>query len=181
MSARTGPLTAQLRWPGLWALPIPKVVCQGSGFNAVELTRDGISDLPPPLNRATCWVYCREAWPHVDPDFEGHIFITLAVQGDHRYSQLLANHKTTVTSVFPGQLFTTDPLSLHWLAPNSDSSPEFIGLQFEVPYDELNSFWGELLEQLGALGDMQSSEPVFEAALLLATADYIGTPPGPLA
>lgn len=126
-------------------------------------------------------MYCREAWPHVDPDFEGDIFITLAVQADHRYSQLLANHKTTVTSVFPGQLFTTDPLSLHWLAPNSDSSPGFIGLQFEVPYHQADSYWDELVDELGKLGHIQSREPPREDALLVASSEYLGTPPGPLA
>lgn len=180
MTIQTTPQSAMLTWPGLSTLPIPSaVVLAAEGFE-ITISREGIAELPAPLNKADCWVSCRESWPHADPDFEGYIFITLAVLGDHRYCQLLPNHTHSVRGVFPGLVFTTDPLSLHWLAPNMDNGCAFVGLQFEVPYHEVDIFYAELLEQLSSLGAVRSFEPAYCDALLVAAGDYVGTPPGPL-
>ncbi|WHS57643.1 MULTISPECIES: hypothetical protein [Pseudomonas] len=173
------PRLAHLEWPGLSDLSIPADVLAGTQ-RGVEICSSGLSDLPAPLNKASCWIYCREAWPHADPDFEGLVFVTLAVKADHRYAQLLPNHKHTEHGVFPGSVFTTDPLSLHWLAPNADNGVDFIGLQFEVPYHEADAFYDDLLHQLGELGAIRVSKPGVADALLVATGDYVGVPPGPL-
>lgn len=169
-----------MRWSGFQGLKIPAEVLAGAARD-VEICTEGITDLPAPLNKANCWVYCNQAWPHVDPDFEGFIFITLAVRADHRYAQLLPNLKHTEIGVFQGTLFTTDPMSLHWLAPNGEGGAEFIGLQFEVPYQEVDQFYELLLSQLAALGPISEHLVGTCDALLVATGDWVGTPPGPLA
>ncbi len=181
MTIQSMPQAATLTWEGLRNLPIPQEVRQGCVFNEIELSRKGIDELPAPLNRATCWIYCREAWPHSNPDFEGDIFITLAVQADHRYCQLVPGNKHTEIPVIPGLLFTTDPLSLHWLAPNSDDGAGFIGLQFEVPYHSADEFFSALTAELSSLGQIRVERPALNDALLVATGEYVGTPPGPLA
>lgn len=173
------PRLAHLEWPGLSAICIPADVLVGAN-HGVDISTSGLSDLPAPLNKASCWIYCREAWPHVDPDFEGMVFITVAVKADHRYAQMLPNHKHTEHGVFPGAVFTTDPLSLHWLAPNADNGVDFIGLQFEVPYHEADAVYDDLLSEFGELGAIRVSKPGVADALLVATGDYVGTPPGPL-
>lgn len=181
MNIQTTPHSATLTWPGLTTLPIPSAVLCGSESHEIQISREGIDQLPAPLNKADCWVSCREAWPHADPDFEGCIFITLVLRGDHRYCQLQVNHTHSVRSVFPGLVFTTDPMSLHWLAPNMDSGPGFVGLQFEVAYHEVDTVYAELLDQLALLGEVISLRPAFCDALLVAKGEYVGTPPGPLA
>ncbi|MCF5372003.1 hypothetical protein [Pseudomonas syringae] len=181
MKIQTTPQSAMLSWPGLSALPIPPTVLLAAEGFEIQINRDGIDQLPPPLNKADCWVSCRESWPHSDPDFEGYIFITLALRADHRYCQLLVNHTHSVRGVFPGVIFTTDPLSLHWLAPNMDNGSGFVGLQFEVAYHEADTFYGELLEKLAAIGPVVSHEPELCQALLVAQSEYVGAPPGPLA
>lgn len=181
MTIQTNPKSAMLTWPGLSKLAIPSAVSVAADGFIIEISREGISNLPAPFNKATCWLSCREAWPHADPDFEGLMFITIAVQGDHRYCQLLPNHTHSVCGVSPGSVFTTDPLSLHWLAPNADNGAGFIGLQFEVPYTEADDFYAELLEQLSEFGTVRSSSPAYNDSLLIAASEYVGPPPGPLA
>lgn len=181
MTIQTSPKSATLAWAGLSKLPIPSEVRLAADGFEIHTCREGISNLPVPFNKASCWVSCRDSWPHNDPDFEGLTFITIAVQGDHRYSQLLPNHTHTVSGVFPGLVFTTDPLSLHWLAPNSDNGAGFIGLQFEVPYTDSDGFYAELLEQLAALGEVRELKPAYCGSLLFANDEYVGLPPGPLA
>ncbi|NVL49935.1 hypothetical protein F2S72_09300 [Pseudomonas syringae pv. actinidiae] len=181
MTIQESPESAMLTWKGLSSLPIPKEVQLSSDSFDIEMRREGISALPSPFNRADCWVSCREAWPHVDPDFEGLMFITIVIQGDHRYSQLMPNHTHTVRGVFPGSIFTTDPMALHWLAPNSDSGVGFVGLQFEVPYIDIDIFYADLLEELSAVGDVRSNKAAYCDSLLVASGDYVGVPPGPLA
>lgn len=180
MTIQTTPQSAMLTWPGLSTLPIPSAVLCGSESHQIQISREGIDQLPAPLNKAHCWVSCREAWPHTDPDFEGYIFITLVLRGDHRYCQLLVNHTHSVRGVFPGLIFTTDPLSLHWLAPNMDNGSGFVGLQFEVAYHEVDNLYVELLEQFATLGHVVRHEAEFCDALLVAKSEYVGTPPGPL-
>lgn len=180
MAIKDMPRIAQLQWGGFLGLPIPEVVRAGAARD-IEISTEGISELPSPLNQASCWVYCNQAWPHVDPDFEGFVFITLAVRADHLYAQLLPNHKHSEIGVFQGTLFTTDPMSLHWLAPNGEGGAEFIGLQFEVPYLEVDAFFDTLLTQLEALGPIRENKVWTADALLTATGDWVNTPPGPLA
>lgn len=180
MTIQTTPQSAMLIWPGLSTLPIPSAVLCGSESHQIQISREGIDQLPAPLNKAHCWVSCREVWPHTDPDFEGYIFITLVLRGDHRYCQLMVNHTHSVRGVFPGLVFTTDPLSLHWLAPNMDNGSGFAGLQFEVAYHEVDNLYVELLEQFATLGQVVRHEAEFCDALLVAKSEYVGTPPGPL-
>lgn len=179
-SIQESPKSATLTWPGFAELPVPVEVRSGDHPLAVNVTTSGIADLPAPFNRASCWVYCREAWPHVDPDFEGDIFVTVVVEADHRYCQLMPNNTHSVTGVFQGSIITTDPLSLHWLAPNSDNGIDFVGLQYEVPFHKVDQFYAELLLELGQLGTVKINEPDFAGALLEAASEYAGAAPGPL-
>ena len=180
MAIKDMPRVACLQWAGFLSLPIPAEVRAGAARD-IKISSEGISELPAPLNKASCWVYCNQAWPHVDPDFEGYVFITLAVRADHRYAQLLPNHKHSESGVFQGSLFTTDPMSLHWLAPNGEGGAEFIGLQFEVPYLEVDAFYDALLTQLEALGPVREHKAGLADALLTATGEWVHKPPGPLA
>lgn len=170
---------AKLTWEGLRSLPVPEVVRKGCYDHEIEICRDGIDVLPEPLNSATCWIYCRDAWPHVDPDFEGLAFITLALQADHTYNQIMPGNECARMGVFSGDLFVTDPLAMHWLAPNNAvTNGGFIGLQWEVPYHQFEATYADLVAKLGSLGEVRKDEPGKMSTLLKATAEYNGTPPG---
>lgn len=42
---------------------------------------------------------------------------------------------------------------MHWLAPNNpDTNAGFIGLQWEVPYMQIESAYADLVSKLSALG-----------------------------
>ncbi|HGY3910797.1 TPA: hypothetical protein ACNVX4_006372 [Pseudomonas aeruginosa] len=170
---------AKLKWEGLWSLPIPDEVAQGCYEHEIEISTAGINQLPSPLNSATCWIYCRDAWPHNDPDFEGSIFITLAIQADHAYNQILPGNKVSRMGVFRGDIFQTDPMAMHWLAPNNpDTNAGFIGLQWEVPYMQIESAYADLVSKLSALGEVLDMAPTAIPSLLKATAEYSAAPPG---
>jgi len=163
------------------AIEIPGDVVLGAHESAIEVCKKGIAGLPAPLDTADTWIYCRAAWPHSDPDFEGSVFITLALRADHVYCQVIPDGKHTELGVFKGTLFVTDPLSLHWLAPNNDdSNPGFIGLQWEVPYLELNAKWEELTTKLTTLGKVRPITTPVQDCILSPKAEYVHAPPSPL-
>ncbi|RNF58394.1 hypothetical protein EFK68_03120 [Pseudomonas aeruginosa] len=170
---------AKLNWEGLWSLPIPNEVAHGCYEHEIEICTVGLDQLPEPLNSATCWIYCRDAWPHVDPDFEGLMFITLAIQADHSYNQILPRKKNIRMGVFRGSLFITDPMAMHWLAPNNaDTNAGFIGLQWEVSYNQIDTAYADLVSKLAVLGEVQDVTPPTMRTLLKATTEYNGAPPG---
>ena len=143
-------------WTGFGSLPVPAIARRGCQEPEIEIHYGDLEDLPPPLNSASCWIFCREAWPHQDPDYNEYSFITLAVQGDHRYGQLVPGEQFNEVAVFPGTLLTTNPMAMHWLEPhNADSNPGFIGLQWEVSKCELKSKLEELKEALSSLGQVR--------------------------
>ncbi|ORE47695.1 hypothetical protein BKN49_05725 [Pseudomonas aeruginosa] len=145
----------KLNWSGFASLPIPAIVKQGCQDPEIEIHFGDLQELPYPLNSASCWIYCLEAWPHQDPDFHRQSFITLAIQGDHRYGQLVPGDQFKEVAVFPGTLLTTDPMAMHWLAPNSpDNNPGFIGLQWEVKRGNLDAKLDELKAALTELGQV---------------------------
>lgn len=173
--------TAKLHWEGLGSLAIPAKVADGCMNPQIDVFMHEIKDLPEPLNTADLWIYCRSAWPHPDPDFEGSVFITLAVQADHIYSQVIPNGRRIELGVFPGYLFVTDPLSLHWLAPsNEDTNQGFIGLQWEVPHHKLADKWAELCSKLGQLGTLQTLSAEQLNNILPPREEYEGSPPSPV-
>lgn len=170
-------VAAKLNWEGLRRLPIPRVVDEGCYNPDINLSKEGLSELPEPFNSASCWIYCRDAWPHVDPAYEGTVFITLALQADHTFHQLLPNNKSFRLGVFTGQLFVLDPLSMHWLAPNNaETNPGFIGLQWEVPYDQFDATFADLTSKLAMLGELTPLEGE-QSDSILQPAKYNGVPP----
>lgn len=143
----------KLNWTGFASLPVPAIVKHRCQDSEIEIHSGDLDELPHPLNSASCWIFCREAWPHQDPDFHQQAFITLVIQGDHRYGQLIRGDKFKEVSAFPGTLLTTDPMAMHWLAPNNpDNNPGFIGLQWEVKRCNLEAKLEELKAALGELG-----------------------------
>lgn len=170
-------LAVKLNWEGLRRLRIPNEVNGGCYDPEIEMSIDGLNDLPDPLNSASCWIYCRDAWPHVDPNYEGTVFITLAIQADHTYNQILPNNKSYRLGVFNGYLFVVDPLSLHWLAPNNaETNPGFIGLQWEIPYDQFDATFADLTSKLAILGELTPLVGGVSDSLL-QPAKYNGVPP----
>lgn len=176
-----GSKTLNFVWEGLSALQIPAKVLDHCLDSSIDIYGQGIEDLPEPFNTASLWIFCRSAWPHSDPDFEGSVFITLAVQADHMYSQIIPNGQRIELGVFRGTLFVTDPLSLHWLAPNNDDTNSgFIGLQWEVPHHKLDEAWADLTTRLAALGEVRQLDAPRLDNVLAPIEDYEGDPPSPV-
>lgn len=128
-------MTNQIRPQALAAIVIPGMVQRSTDDPVVLTFTQGISELPAPFNSAKIWAACREAWPHNDPDFEGLMYISVVLQGRHRYSQLGDSNVVETIDVQPGCIFPTNPLALHWLEPK-DPDIGFIALQWEVPCQE---------------------------------------------
>jgi hypothetical protein len=170
-------MTIQIRPQALSAIVIPAMV-ERSTDDSIALTfTEGIADLPAPFNTATVWVACREAWPHNDPDFEGLMFISVVLQGCHRYGQLGANNVFETIDVGPGSIFPTN-LALHWLEPK-DPDIGFIALQWEVPCDEYEQ---RLREMACAIDPDAGASPISvevqPSLVQVQPEDYIGAPPG---
>ncbi|ALN21937.1 MULTISPECIES: hypothetical protein [Ectopseudomonas] len=144
--------------PILSTLPIPRQVENHAEQIGVNTFYAGIKELPYPLNTASVWISCQCAWPHEDPDYEGLMFITLALRADHLYRQCQVGDIHLSHAVFPGTVFSTNPLATHWLQPNVlDAEYGFIGLQWEVSASDYHARYEQLrkdLEQLGPLSGM---------------------------
>lgn len=173
--------TAKLDWAGLSTLQVPLKVLEGCTLPEIDVFKHEIKDLPAPLNTADLWLYCRSSWPHADPDFEGSVFITLAIQADHVYCQAIPGDQRVELGVFSGYLFVTEPMSLHWLAPSNDETNlGFIGLQWEVPHRQLGEKWAELCAQLGQLGPVKPIWTQRIDNILPPKGEYEGAPPSPV-
>lgn len=99
---------------------------------------------------ATCWIGCREAWPHVDlyEDWAGKVFVTLCIIGNHYVGDAKAvEPRNFVTG---GDLFVIDPLVPHWLAPpEPDRNGGFLAVQWEVLREESEGLIQEVIEKHG--------------------------------
>lgn len=163
----------------LGVLSIPDEVLDASDSSEITISKAGISELPAPFNTATVWVACRQAWPHADPDFEGLMFITLAIKADHTYNQIAPGSQCESLGVSPGTLFPSNPLAFHWLQPsNLDDHAGFIGLQWEVPFDEFHQRYRQLHSELARLSDSHSLTISVFPTLLKPQGEYLGDEPG---
>ncbi|RMM39426.1 hypothetical protein QO021_28715 (plasmid) [Pseudomonas amygdali pv. lachrymans] len=171
-------MTIQIQEAALAAFVIPEIVARSADRQHVETYRHDLSTLPFPFNTATLWVACSEAWPHNDPDFEGVMFISVVIQGCHRYGQLAEGNVVEYIDVRPGSIFLTNPLALHWLQPK-DPEIGFVALQWEVPHHEYPQRLRELVEQISRGTDSQVIQGQSEPALVVVDPEgYIGDPPG---
>lgn len=157
---------------------IPETV-QGASDESIVFTHvHGLNNLPAPFNGARLWVSCREAWPHADADFDGMMFITIVVQGAHRYSQMCEGNVVETIEVRPGCVFSTNPLALHWLEP-LDPEVGFIAVQWEVPFHEYVDRMEDLVAAIGGKDTPQSLVIESQSALVPVDAEaYTCTPPG---
>lgn len=110
--------------------PAVSVACDSAVIEAHPVDPGLFQGLHP---RPACWIACGEAWPHTDPNWDGQLFPTLVVQGDHSFETLNDDGRPVSIPAFPGTLMLVDPMRLHWLRPNnSETNPGFIALQWEV-------------------------------------------------
>lgn len=171
-------MTIHIHEAALAAVVIPEIVARAADRMHVETYRQDLSALPPPFNTATLWVACSEAWPHNDPDYEGVMFISVVIQGCHRYGQLGEANVVEYIDVSPGSIFLTNPLALHWLQPK-DPEIGFVALQWEVPYHQYRERLRELAEQISLGSDYQIIAEEREPALVIVDPEgYIGDPQG---
>lgn len=83
-------------------------------------------------------VFAKEAWPHTDPSWEGRTLFTLTAHGQ-RYHFGTASHPDG-RRVDEGDVFIINPLELHWLRPCSIVSHCWLGIQWDVPNDQVEAF-----------------------------------------
>lgn len=171
-------MTIRLAPSVLQDIEIPESVEYGADGALVHTLTQGLSELPAPFNSADLWVSCREAWPHNDPDFAGTMFISLVIQGAHRYSQLGEGSVVETIEVRPGCLFPTNPLALHWLEP-LDPDLGFIALQWEVPYHEYEDRMKDLADRIGGMDAHEKLDVASQHGLIPIDHDaYEYKPPG---
>lgn len=87
-------------------------------------------------------VYCKEAWPHIDPKWGGSVFFTMTADGDMYQFGTVANPDGE--RVPAGKVFRVHPLELHWLRPDPVVSTCWLGLQWVVPRELAELFAREL-------------------------------------
>lgn len=91
-----------------------------------------VMDIVPDL------AYCREAWPHTDPNWADSVFFTMTIDGDMYQFSTLSNPDGV--RVPAGKVFRVDPLELHWLRPDPVVSTTWLALQWVVPRDKTTPF-----------------------------------------
>lgn len=161
----------------LSGIVVPDTVQRASDDSVVHTHGHGLADLPAPFNTARIWVSCREAWPHNDSDFDGIMFISVVVQGAHRYSQLGEGSVVETIEVRPGCVFPTNPLALHWLEP-LDPDLGFVALQWEVPFHEYEQRMGDLITAIGGAASIQQLDIETEHGLVPVDPEAYTSPPG---
>ncbi|KWA84168.1 hypothetical protein WL29_22665 [Burkholderia ubonensis] len=92
-------------------------------------------------------VMAREAWPHVDPNWEGRVFFTMTADGVmYEFGCLSMPSGMRVPA---GKVFSFDPLELHWLRPDPIVSYGWVGLQWDVPREQADIFAEALAAAIG--------------------------------
>lgn len=86
------------------------------------------------------FVMTGEAWPHIDPSWEGMRFVTLTLQGNG-YSFGSVSAPEEVQASF-GTIIEINPIKLHWLRPDVITSHDshWVGLQWTVKNELLAEF-----------------------------------------
>ncbi|KVP75235.1 hypothetical protein WJ96_05620 [Burkholderia ubonensis] len=92
-------------------------------------------------------VFAKEAWPHVDPDWEGRVFFTMTADGGGFDFGSLSRPKGM--RVPAGKVFYFDPLELHWLRPDPVVSCWWLGLQWDVSKAQEAAFADDLAAAIG--------------------------------
>ncbi|MFJ3110019.1 hypothetical protein [Pseudomonas putida] len=106
------------------------------------------------------------------------MFISLVVEGAHRYSQLGEGSVVESIEVRPGCLFPTNPLALHWLEP-LDRDLGFIALQWEVPFHEYEARMKDLADAIGGKAPIKPLEIESQHGLIPVDPEaYTYLPPG---
>lgn len=91
-------------------------------------------------------VFAKEAWPHTDPAWEGRTLFTLTAQG--QLYQFGTASNPNGLSLEEGAVFVVNPLELHWLRPDSMVSHCWLGIQWDVPHDQVEAFEAALVESI---------------------------------
>jgi hypothetical protein len=100
-----------------------------------------VLDIEPDL------VLAREAWPHQDPNWKGHVFFTLTADGSlFEFGSLSVPNGMPVPA---GKVFRIDPLELHWLRPDPIVSHTWTGIQWVVPLEQEEAFAASLVAAIG--------------------------------
>lgn len=103
-------------------------------------------------------VFAKEAWPHVDPDWEGRVFFTMTADGSmYEFGSLSSPNGMRVPA---GKVFSFDPLELHWLRPDPLVSYGWVGLQWDVPREQADIFAEALVTAIGRWNEPGFALPV---------------------
>ncbi len=106
-------------------------------------------------------VFCHEAWPHTDPDWEGRIFFTLTVEGFMYSFGCLSVPEEESASV--GKTLVVNPMELHWLRPDPIVSTGWLALQWDVPAERAEEFSAALAEAVPTWNQPEFDLPVLGA------------------
>ncbi|KVP17070.1 hypothetical protein [Burkholderia ubonensis] len=92
-------------------------------------------------------VLTKEAWPHQDPHWKGHVFFTMTADGDQ--FEFGSTSLPKGMRVPAGKVFRIDPLELHWLRPDPVVSHRWTALQWVVPLEQEAAFADALAASIG--------------------------------
>lgn len=137
---------AEVRLPT--RLVIPKSVRTAARADVIDTHHR--TEPPVPFG-ASVWITCRHAWPHVDPSFEGRIFLTLSVLSAHEAGDSQASQPMTI--VPRGYLFVVDPMVPHWIGDRAcgsgGRSRPWAGLQWDVDRDNAKETARRIVSEKG--------------------------------
>ncbi len=106
-------------------------------------------------------VFCHEAWPHTDPDWEGCFFFTMTVEGCmYSFGRL---SETVEQSALVGKTLVVNPMELHWLRPDPVVSTGWLALQWYVPAERAEEFAVALAEAVPVWNQPDFDLPVLGA------------------
>lgn len=116
-----------------------------------------LDSIPLPRTDLADWLGCAQAHPHTDPDWGESVFLTLAVQANHRFEVMVAPGLVASMSVRPGDLFAFSPLKHHWLRPEGDDG--FLSVQWTISKSDFFRTYREIRKGLSAIGVRSTKIP----------------------
>lgn len=122
-----------------------------------EIDVVALGDQPLPRADLADWLGCIQAHPHSDPDFADFIFVTLAVQAEHRFELMFSPGKVVSMTIRPGDLFAFNPVHFHWL--RAEGNEGFLSVQWAVPKADFVNIYREIRRGLAVYGIKSSKLP----------------------
>jgi hypothetical protein len=103
-------------------------------------------------------VLTKEAWPHVDAHWKGHVFYTMTADGSMYEFGTPAIPDGIIVAA--GKVFRIDPLVLHWLRPDPVVSHTWTALQWVVPVEQEPAFVDALAAAIRAWNEPGFALPI---------------------